>query len=74
MAAPSTSDIPVTIISVDFGPDDPETANNVEAQRGWLVLSPRATQVVVDTGHDVANDDPEVVIEEVTKVVEAARA
>jgi pimeloyl-ACP methyl ester carboxylesterase len=67
-------DIPVTIISNDPGPDaPPEEQNNVEAQRGWLVLSPQAEQVVVESGHDVAHTQPGLVVEEVTEVIEAVR-
>jgi len=35
---------------------------------------PRATQLVVETGHNVVREDPALVIEEITKVVEAARS
>jgi len=67
-------DVPVTIISNDPGPDaPPEEQKNVEAQRGWLLLSPQAEQIVVDSGHDVATNEPELVVQEVTEVVEAAR-
>jgi len=67
-------DIPVTIISNDPGPDaPPEEQKNVEAQRGWLVLSPQAEQIVVDSGHDVATNEPDLVVQEVTDVLEAAR-
>lgn len=68
-------DIPVTIITVKYGVDaEPEELINVESQQGWLILSPRATQVVVETGHNVVREDPALVIEEITKVVEAARS
>ncbi len=67
-------DIPVTIISNDPGPDaPPEEQDNVSAQQGWLVLSPRAEQVVVDSGHDVATNEPELVVAEVTEVLRAAQ-
>jgi hypothetical protein len=67
-------DIPVTIISNDPGPDaPPEEQGNIEAQRGWLVLSPQAEQLVVESGHDVANTQPGLVVDEVTEVVEAVR-
>ena len=67
-------DIPVTIISNDPGPDaPPDEQGNVEAQRGWLVLSPQADQVVVESGHDVANTEPDLVVTEVSEVVEAVR-
>ena len=32
---------------------------NVKDQKGWLVLSPQAKQIVVHTGHAVEEDDPE---------------
>ena len=41
-------EFPVVVIS-----DDSEDPTNVEAQKGWLVLSPNAEQVVVHGGHDV---------------------
>ena len=67
-------DLPVTIISNDPGPDaPPEEQGNVEAQRGWLVLSPQAEQVVIESGHDVATTEPELLVEEITEVVQAAR-
>lgn len=68
-------DIPVTIISADYGPDAPaEDQMNAEIQMGWLVLSPKATQVLVTTGHDVATEATGLVIDEIEKVVLAARA
>jgi len=57
-------DIPVTIISNQYSPADigaspfPSEARgmrrNVSDQKGWLILSPRAKQMVVHTGHAVA--------------------
>ncbi len=68
-------DIPVTIISADYGSDAPaEDQLNADIQKGWLVLSPRATQVLVTTGHDVVMAETELVIDEIEKVVPAARA
>ena len=75
-------DIPVTVIS-----DDPSRADlaeapeaerrlmrrNVEAQKGWLVLSPQAEQIVVRTGHAVEEEDPQLVIDAIVDVVRAAR-
>jgi Serine aminopeptidase, S33 len=76
-------DIPVTIITVEYSNADlagspfaSERAAmkaNVQDQRGWLVLSPRAEQVVVDTGHAVEEDDPQLVIDAILDVVEAAQ-
>ena len=48
--------------------------SNVEDQRGWLVLSPRARQVVVHTGHAVEEADPTLVTNAILEVVQAARA
>lgn len=46
---------------------------NVQNQRGWLVLSPRAEQIVVHTGHAVEEEDPDLVIEVIRDVVQTAR-
>ena len=64
-------DIPVTIFSVDYGPQASLEAEktNVDVQKGWLIFSPRATQVVVRTGHDVANEDPQRVIDEIAQIL-----
>ena len=82
-ARQEVGDIPVSIVTVEFSaaairesPFPSERAAmraNVENQKGWLVLSPRAEQVVVNTGHAVEEDDPGLVIEEILGVVEAAR-
>ena len=45
----------------------------VDAEQGWMVLSPRATQVIVTSGHNVPYEEPELVVDEVRAVVEAAR-
>lgn len=76
-------DIPVTVISNEYSREEiaaaefPEEAagmpGNVQAQRGWLVLSPRAEQLVVHTGHAVEEADPELVRNAILGVVEAAR-
>ena len=76
-------DIPVTIISDDpveatirqspFPSERRAMRRNVADQKGWLVLSPRAKQIVVHTGHAVAVEDPEVVIDAIIDVVEQAR-
>jgi hypothetical protein len=68
-------DIPVTVISNDYGPDAelPGERTNVVDQQGWLMLSPRAEQVVVTTGHAVEEADPQLVIDTILDVVSAAR-
>jgi hypothetical protein len=76
-------DIPVTVISnryskvqidaAEFPEEKPGMRKNVEAQKDWLVLSPRAKQVVVTTGHAVEEEDPQLVIDQILAVVRAAR-
>ena len=76
-------DIPVTIIT-----DEPSAATigeaqfpserrgmrrNVADQKGWLVLSPRAEQIVVDSGHAVEEEDPELVVDLILDAVREAR-
>jgi hypothetical protein len=46
---------------------------NVENQKGWLILSPRAEQIVVDTGHAVEEEDPQLVIDVILAAVREAR-
>ena len=77
-------DIPVTVISNEYAPEQIVAAEfpserrgmraNVREQRGWLVLSPEAEQVVVHTGHAVEEADPQLVIDAILEVVEQARA
>ena len=76
-------DIPVKVITVSFSdadiaaspfPSEQEAMrNNVENQKGWLVLSPSAEQIVVDTGHAVEEEDPELVTDTILDVVKAAQ-
>jgi pimeloyl-ACP methyl ester carboxylesterase len=69
-------DFPMTIISNDYGaaaPPNDDAQTNVPDQRGWLVLSPNSKQVVVTTGHNVPEDQPDLVIREILAVLEVAR-
>jgi pimeloyl-ACP methyl ester carboxylesterase len=76
-------DIPVRVISVRFAnaeiaasPFESEQQlmrENVDRQKGWLVLSPSAKQVVADTSHAVEEDDPQLVIDQILDVVSEAR-
>jgi pimeloyl-ACP methyl ester carboxylesterase len=68
-------DIPMTVISNDYGSsfENEEQRTNVADQRGWFVLSPQAQQVVVSSGHDVPGNEPNVVIGEILRVLEAGR-
>jgi alpha/beta hydrolase fold len=75
-------DIPVSVVSVHHKPaaikESPFPSErramrrNVADQKGWLVLSPRAKQIVAHTGHAVEEDDPEFVIDVIRDVVEEA--
>lgn len=77
-------DIPVTIVSAEYSAEEAASAPtaserrgmlaNVEVQQGWLVLSPQAEQIVVDTGHAVEEADPQLVIDVILDVVLAARS
>ena len=76
-------DIPVKIVTVKYSaesiaesPFPAEQAlmrRNVERQKGWLMLSPRAEQIVARTGHAVEEDDPQLVIDVILDVVDEAR-
>lgn len=76
-------DIPIKVItnrpseeeiaSSPFASERRGMRRNVEAQKGWLVLSPRAEQVVVTTGHAVEESDPQLVIDAILRVVSLAR-
>ena len=76
-------DIPVTVISNEYAAEEIAAAefaserrgmrSNVEDQRGWLIVSPRAKQLVVHTGHAVEEADPTLVTNAILEVVQAAR-
>lgn len=76
-------DIPVSVITVRFSNADIAASpfpaeqrlmrENVDRQKGWLVLSPSAEQIVVETGHAVEEEDPKVIIDTILDVVKAAR-
>jgi len=77
-------DIPMRVISADY-PEEwikqepfpevhPDMRRNVEDQKGWLVASPQAKQIVVDTTHYVWDEQPEVMIEAILDVLREARA
>jgi pimeloyl-ACP methyl ester carboxylesterase len=76
-------DIPVKIVTVKFSAEaireSPFPAEqrlmrrNIERQKGWRVLSPRADQNVVTTDHAVEEEDPQLVIDVILDVVNEAR-
>jgi hypothetical protein len=64
----------MTIVSNDSGPNAPAyEQTNVADQRGWLVLSPSSKQVIVTSGHDVVQNEPELVEAEILAVLAATR-
>jgi hypothetical protein len=70
-------DIPVSVISNDYTgyAANADEENSIEGQQGWFALNPdQATQVVVTSGHFVAGNEPDVVIDEVVRIVGIARA
>ncbi len=69
-------DFPMTIISNDYGvaaPPNDDAQTNVPDQKGWLVLSPNSKQIVVTTGHNVPEDQPDLVVREILAVLKAAQ-
>jgi hypothetical protein len=68
--------IPMTVITNDYGEnfENEEQRTNVHGQRGWLALSPLARQVVVTSGHDVPETEPQLTLREILRVVSTARA
>ena len=82
-ARKEVGDIPMTIVSNAYSDDEIDAATfpserrgmrtNVQDQRGWLILSPRAKQTIVHTGHAVEEADPELVINVILDVIRAAR-
>lgn len=68
--------IPMTVISNDYGDfyENEEQRTNVKGQRGWLELSPLAKQVVVTTGHDVPENEPDLTLREILRVLDQAGA
>ena len=68
-------EFPVVIFSNEPGEDaEGDEVSNVEDQKGWSVLSPDFEQMVVDSGHDVPQNEPEVVVDAILGIVEAAPA
>jgi hypothetical protein len=76
-------DIPVKIVTAKpsaeaikespFPSERRAIRNNVKDQKGWLVLSRRAEQILADTGHAVEEEDPELVIDAILDAVKETR-
>ncbi len=68
-------ELPLTVITNDYGEDaEFGEIGNVEAQQGWFVLSPNHKQVVVTSGHEIADNEVDLLVEEILALLEAARA
>jgi pimeloyl-ACP methyl ester carboxylesterase len=64
---PERIEAPLTVVTATDGQSD------VEDQAFWLEISPDATQVELDGGHDLDFDNPAGVVEQILRVVAAAR-
>jgi hypothetical protein len=66
----------MTVISNNYRQyfQNEEHRTNVKGQRGGLLLSPSARQIVVSSGHDVPENEPELTTGEILRVVTEARA
>ena len=62
----SLGDVPVTVVTADGGQSDRKD------QQVWKRLSNNFSQVVLSGGHDIYADDPEGVVEQILKTVDAA--
>jgi hypothetical protein len=62
----SLGDVPVAVVTADAGASDPKD------QQVWKGLSDDFSQVVLSGGHDIYADDPEGVVNQIRKTVEAA--
>jgi pimeloyl-ACP methyl ester carboxylesterase len=68
-------DIPIAVVSVHYGRAARSAAERSNAldQRGWLALSPRSHQVIADSGPEIEEDNPDVVIDRILETVAEAR-
>ena len=60
--------VPVTIVTADAGQSDERD------QRVWRQLSEQSRQVVLSGGHDIFIDDPQGVVEQIRRTVDAAQS
>jgi pimeloyl-ACP methyl ester carboxylesterase len=64
---PESMRAPLTIVTASNGDSD------IDDQAFWLQVSPQATQLLLEGGHDIDYDDPAGVAAEILKAVDAAR-
>ena len=62
----SLSDLPVTVVTADGGQSDPKD------QQFWKRLSKDFSQVVLSGSHDIYADDPDGVVKQIQKTLDAA--
>ena len=68
-------EFPLTVFTADYGESaEFDEIGNVEDQQGWFVLTPNHKQVVVTSGHNVADNEQELVVTELLALLEEARA
>ena len=70
-------DIPIVVITNDYTgyAENVDEEDSIKGQQGWFELNPDgATQVIVTTGHNVPGNEPGVIIEEVVRILDLARA
>ena len=69
-------DIPLVVISNDYGDDydNEEQRTNVEDQKDGSSSARRRVRIVVTSGHDVPENEPDLVIKEILQVLEATEA
>jgi hypothetical protein len=58
--------IPVTVISADAG----QSATNPDEQKIWLTGSSTPVHIVLSGGHEIYDDNPQGVIEQIQHVVD----
>jgi len=61
--------IPVTVITADAG----QSATHPDEQKIWLTGSSHPVHLVLPGGHDIYDDSPEGVIDQIQKVVKLVR-
>ena len=67
-------DFPLTVFTNDYGDAaEFDEIGNVEDQQGWFVLTPTHKQVVVDSGHTIVDNEPDLALAELRELLDAAR-
>jgi hypothetical protein len=67
-------DIPVTVITNDYTghAENDDEKDSIKGQQGWFVLNPEgATQVIVKSGHNVPDNEPDVIVDAIQRILES---